>query len=300
MTKTEALRSGFIALAGRPNSGKSALLNTVIGMDLAVVTALPQTTRQTMRGIYTSASLQLVFIDTPGIHAGKHAINEAMLREARTALEGARVDCICYLVDLTRDYGREEALVAGLVTGARSPVLLIFNKADRCPQPAEKRDLFFGRFPGLQQNASIILSAIQPSSKETFLRAVDPFIKEGPLYFDADELTDAPMRFFAAEFLRKHIILNTRQEVPHAAFVEIEQYREREGRHVISAAIHVETGGQKGIIIGAGGGTLGTIRTGAQNELSRLAGCPVRISCHVKVTPGWRDNKRFLREHFLP
>jgi GTP-binding protein Era len=298
MTHTKTSRSGFIALAGRPNSGKSTLLNTVVGQDLAVVTALPQTTRQAMRGVYTSATLQLVFIDTPGIHAGKHGINKVMLREARNVLEEASVDCICYLVDLTRDYGEEEALVAGMVAGARSPVLLVFNKADQCSQPAEKQDLFFKRFPALQHSASVTLSAIQPTAKKAFLKAVDPFVKEGPLYFDRDELTDAPMRCFAAEFLRKHVILNTRQEVPHAVFVEIERYRELEGRHVIDAAIHVETGGQKAIIIGSRGTMIGTIRTGAQRELSRIAGCPVRLSCHVKVTPGWRDDRNFLREHF--
>jgi GTP-binding protein Era len=294
----QPFRSGFVTLIGRPNSGKSSLLNTVLGQELAAVTPLPQTTRRNLRGIYTDASMQIVFIDTPGIHKGKHEINEVMMREAREALSDAEPDCVCYLIDLARDFGEEEKFVATLVMAVRAPALLVFNKADQCKDAGAMQKRFLELFPGLSRAATVTLSATQRAAKGLFLAALSPFINDGPRYFDEETVTDAPMRFFAAEFLRKQVILNTREEVPHAVFVEIEAYHESEKGHDISAAIHVETNGQKGILIGKKGVMIGKIRSGAQKELARLAGCPVTISCHVKVSPGWRDNQNFLRDNF--
>jgi GTP-binding protein Era len=294
----QPFRSGFVSLIGRPNSGKSTLLNTVLGQELAPVTPLPQTTRRNLRGVYTEESLQIVFIDTPGIHKGKHGINRVMEREAQDALKEAHPDCVCYLVDLSREFGDEEKLVAALVQGAGAPVLLVFNKVDQCKEHEVHIGRFTKLFPAFAATPLIAISAINRSAKKAFLNGVAPFIKEGPLYFDNETITDASMRFFAAEFLRKHVILNTREEVPHAVFVEIENYRESESRHDINVAIHVETNGQKGILIGNKGFMIGKIRSGAEKELSRLAGCPVHLSCHVKVTPDWRDNKRFLQDNF--
>jgi GTP-binding protein Era len=291
-------RSGFVTLIGRPNSGKSTLLNTVLGQELAAVTPLPQTTRRNLRGIYTDSSMQIVFIDTPGIHKGKHEINDVMMREAQEALSDAQPDCVCYLIDLARGFGDEEKLVATLVLAVRAPVLLVFNKADQCAETDAKKKQFIELFPSLAAMHSVTIAAINPSAKKLFLAALSPFIKDGPRYFDEETVTDAPMRFFAAEFLRKHVILNTREEVPHAIFVEIETYRESDKGHAINAAIHVETNGQKGILIGKKGVMIGKIRSGAEKELARLAGCPVNISCHVKVSPGWRDNERFLKDNF--
>jgi GTP-binding protein Era len=294
----QPFRSGFVTLIGRPNSGKSTLLNTVVGQELAAVTPLPQTTRRNLRGIYTDASMQIVFIDTPGIHKGKHEINEVMVREAQEALNNAEPDCVCYLVDLAREFGEEEKFVAKLVLAVRAPVLLVFNKADQCKDTGAMQQRFLELFPGFSRAPSVTLSATQRAAKGLFLQALLPFINEGPRYFDDEAVTDASMRFFAAEFIRKQVILNTREEVPHAVFVEIETYRESEKGHDISAAIHVETNGQKGILIGKKGVMIGKIRSGAQKELTRLAGCPVTISCHVKVSPSWRDNQNFLRDNF--
>jgi GTP-binding protein Era len=291
-------KSGFVTLIGRPNSGKSTLLNAVLGQELAAVTPLPQTTRRNLRGVYTDASMQIVFIDTPGIHKGKHEINETMVREAQEALGDAQPDCVCYLIDLARDFGDEEKLVASLVQAVRAPVLLVFNKADRCNDVKAAHARFLKMFPGFSSMPSVILSAIRRDARSAFLDALRPFIRNGPRYFDDETITDAPMRFFAAEYIRKQIILHTREEVPHAVFVEIEEYRETEKGHTISAAIHVETNGQKGILIGKRGVMIGKIRSGAEKELAKLAGCPVTISCHVKVSPGWRDNGNFLRDNF--
>ncbi len=292
----QGFRSGMVALVGRPNSGKSTLLNTVLGTELTVVSSLPQTTRRTFRGIYTDASMQIVFVDTPGIHDGGHRYNKAMSAESRGVLRDRGIDVVAYLVDLGREFGDEEDAVAGAVSGAGAAVLVVFNKTDRCSDVEAKVRAFGARYPPLGSVHSVRVQATRAEAKEAFVAAVSPMLPEGPALFPADELTDENMRFFAAEYLRKGIIACTREEVPHACAVEILGYEERPGRHLVDAVIHVETDGQKGIVVGKGGGMLGRIRALAEVEMSRLAGLPVRYRTHVKVSPGWRDKPGFLRQ----
>lgn len=291
----KSFRSAIVALVGRPNSGKSTLLNTIIGEEVSIATPLPQTTRLAMRGIYTTDTMQLVFVDTPGLHQGKHQLNHAMLREAKRAIaEG--IDVLCYLVDISRDFREEEAFAAELVLSVKNiPVMILFNKADIVDNPESCIKKFYRLFPLLERLPSIVISARSKNAKEIFLAAIDTFIPEGPAYFDCENLTDSTMRSIAAEFIRKHIIAAVSREVPHAVFVEIESYRETGERHVIEATIHVETNGQRGIIIGKGGAVLERIRKGARADIARLAEMPVSLSCHVKVSPKWRDNAGFLR-----
>jgi GTP-binding protein Era len=295
----DLFRSGYVALLGRPNCGKSTLLNTILGEEISPATPLPQTTRQRLRGVYTRENLQIVFIDTPGIHSGGRRLNESMLDEAKDAAVEAGIDCLCYLVDLSREFGDEEALAASIVQKTRAPRLIVFNKADLCPEAEEKIRRFFTYFPNLKTAPTVTISATAGEGGKRFLSALDPFVKEGPRYYDEETITDASMRFFAAEFIRKHIILSTREEVPHAVFVEIESYKELAQRHEVNAVIHVETIGQKGIIIGRGGALIARIRTAAEKDLGKLIGCPASISCHLKVTPHWRDDRKFLRSQFL-
>lgn len=287
-------RSAFIAFVGRPNSGKSSLMNTILGEQISIVTSLPQTTRRNIKGIYSSETMQLVFVDTPGIHKGKHALNESMLKEASEAFSQDGIDLICYIVDLSRDFGDEEATVAGMIKKSKNKVLLIFNKTDMCENPDVKIGHFHELFPEFKAFPSIKISALEKESKDVFLNAVSPFIPEGPRYYDPESLTDENLRFFAAEYIRKQIILNTREEVPHATFVEIESYKETDERHTVDATIHVETIGQRGIIVGKKGVVIGKIRKAAEDELSLLVQVPVTITCHVKVSPKWRDNESFL------
>jgi len=300
-TAQKKFRSGFVVFVGRPNSGKSTLLNTVLGEEISPVTPLPQTTRRRISGVYTGPSTQIVFIDTPGIHQGGRRLNKAMLCEAENAARDDGIDCLCYIVDLSRDFGEEETLAAVIAQRSTAPRLIVFNKKDLCSSVQRESGRFFSLFPGLAGAPSVTISAVSPAAKKEFLDALAPFIKEGPRYFDEDTLTDADMRSLAAEFLRKHLILATRDEVPHAVFVEIESYRELERHHDIRAVIHVETTGQRGIIIGKKGALIARIRRNAEAEIGRLAGCPVSISCHIKVTPHWRDSKSFLRStRFFP
>jgi GTPase len=292
----EKSRSGFVALVGRPNCGKSTLMNTVLGENLAVVTPLPQTTRQNLKGIYSSDTVQIIFVDTPGIHQGSYSFNKSMVRESQRLLKHRDVDLICYLVDLSRPFGTEEDFVAQTVVGAGIPAVVVFNKKDLCPAPGQTIQAFFKRYPALQLKTHITVSALKAETKEQFLTMLVPMLPEGPKLFPEDDLTDADMRFFAAEYIRKQIILNTADEVPHAAFVEILQYQESETLHRVEAEIHVETDGQKAIIIGSKGALIKKIQKESALELQKLTGTPVSMVCHVKISPKWRNNEGFLRD----
>ncbi len=287
-------RSAFIALVGRPNCGKSTLMNTVLGQDLSIVTTMPQTTRKNLKGIYNAPGLQLVFIDTPGIHHGKHEFNKRMIDESATALSD-NADVACYLVDCARDFGEEEDVVARIVTKARTPRVILFNKKDICDDPSQVITMFCERYPALASAPSAMISAKEPEAKDVFLELLDPFITEGPAFFPSEDLTDANTRFFAAEYIRKQLIYNTKEEVPHAAFVDVTDYRETPGRHFVDATIYVETDGQKGFIIGAGGRLIRKIQTRAGEDLAKLTGIPASIRCHLRVQKDWRDDERFLK-----
>jgi len=289
-------KSAFVALFGRPNSGKSTLMNAVLQEQLSIVTPMPQTTRQNIRGIYTSEpeNTQIIFVDTPGMHRGKHTLN-ALMREQAVSAVSSGMDLICYIVDLSRDFGDEESDCASCAASASVPALIVFNKTDLCGDPDGKIAAFLSKYSELNNSPRIKLSALDPKSKDIFLEAVRPMVPEGPRYFDGDDLTDASTRTIAAEFVRKQIIINTREEVPHAVFVEIESYKETAQKHEIVAGIHVETIGQKGIIIGSKGALIEKIKKHARRDIEHLIGTKTALKLHVKVTPGWRDDNDFLR-----
>lgn len=290
--------SAFIALIGRPNSGKSTLLNSLLGEHLAIVSPMPQTTQRNMRGMVNRDDMQLIFVDTPGIHKGKHQLNKDMYNLSTSLLNDGDVDIICYMVDMTRDLGEEEDDIAEKVGKLTSPVVIVFNKADELTLPeAEKRKSDFNeKYENLSKLPQIMLSSISETSGEVFLEFIKPYISEGPKYYPDDELTDAPLRFLAAEYVRKQVINLTYEEVPHATFIEVTDYKESEERHEITADIHVETTGQKGIIIGAGGQTISKIRKGAEWKMRKLVGMKVKFKLFVKVTKHWRDKKEVLKD----
>ncbi len=293
-TTSPEFRSAFIALIGRPNSGKSSLLNTVLEENISIVTPMPQTTQRPVRGIYNGDGYQLVFIDTPGFHRGKHALNKSMYNLAVKIFSDAGIDILCYIVDLSRRFGREEAEIVRLVEEIKIPVCIVFNKMDLCKSVKSVTEQFYTEYPGLRQFPRVIISAVSPEAKVHFLDTIEPLLPVGPQYYPPDHITDANLRFFAAEFIRKQIIDLTCEEVPHASCVEIEDYKEYETGHEITATIHVETQGQKGILIGKKGSMITRIRKKAAEVLQLLTGSKVKITCHVKVSPGWRDNVQFL------
>jgi GTP-binding protein Era len=292
--ETSGFRSAFIAFVGRPNSGKSTLLNTILGENLSIVTPMPQTTQRNMRGIYNGDGYQLVFVDTPGIHKGRHKLNRSMYHQSTGIIRDAGIDLLCYLVDISRRYGTEEDDIAEMIGALKIPVCIIFNKTDLCKDEKNAVNSFFIRYPTLKSFPWIALSAISPKAKKSYLKLIEPFVPVGPRFYPDENITDSNLRFFAAEYIRKQVITNTFEEVPHAACVEILDYKEFENRHVITATIHVETRGQKGIVIGKKGKVIEKIKRQSQKELGQLAGVPVSITCHVKVSPKWRDNKQFL------
>ena len=289
-------RCGFIALIGRPNAGKSTLLNLLIGEELALATTLPQTTRKNLKGIYSDKNQQLIFIDTPGIHDGEHEINDRMMTEAIASFKNNNADCICYLVDLCRPFGAEEATASQLILKSKLPVLVVFNKADKVENVAAIQKDFYSKHPEFKTFPSITISAIRKEDRDAFLTAIAPIIPLGDAHFDPEDLTDATMRHFCAEAVRKHIILNTREEVPHSVYVEIVTYQEFDDHHDVDVTIHVETVGQRGIIVGKNGELIEKIRRRAQGEMKRLAGVPVKIKTHISISPDWRNNERFLKD----
>ncbi len=296
MDTINSFKSAFVAFIGRPNCGKSTLLNTIIGENLSIVTPMPQTTQKIMRGIYNGEGYQLVFVDTPGIHRGRHTLNKAMFRQSTKLFADAGIDIICYIVDLSRASGREEDEIAQMVADTKTAACILFNKTDLCETVENTIASFFSKYPKLSSLPSKAISAVSPSAKESFLKVIEPLLPFGPKYFPGDELTDSSLRFFAAEYIRKQIIELTHQEVPHAAYVEIQDYKEYADRHIVTANIHVETDGQKGIVIGKKGAIINQIKKRAEQELAKLTGTPVMIVYHVTVTPKWRDDKRFLGE----
>lgn len=290
--------SGFVAILGRPNSGKSTLLNAILGEQLAIVSPMPQTTQRNMRGIYNEENLQIVFVDTPGIHKGKHQLNHEMYNVSTSMLKDSGVDLICYIVDMSRDFGDEEDDIAAKVAKSIHPVVILFNKVDQLtiPEALEKQEDFKKRYPDLAAMPQLMLSAINETSGEVFISFLRNYIPVGPQFYPSDDLTDASMRFFAAEYIRKEIIGNTHEEVPHACYVEIMSYKESADLHEITADIHVESPGQKAILIGNKGSTISKIRKGAEWKMRGLTGVKCKIEIFVKVTRHWRDKKGFLKE----
>lgn len=292
--------SGFIAIIGRPNSGKSTLLNSILGEPLAIVSSMPQTTQKNMRGILNRDDMQLIFVDTPGIHKGKHGLNRSMYDLSISMIDDDGVDLVCYMIDLSRDFGEEEDGIAERVSriSGDKRAVIVFNKVDQftIPEVEEKKALFYERYPELGGFPNVMLSSVAENAGEIFVDFIKPYIPEGPQYYPEGDLTDANLRFFASEYVRKQIINITYEEVPHACHVEITDYEELDDMHTISADIHVETPGQKGIIIGDKGKNISKIRKGAEWRMRKLVGMKVKFNLFVKITPHWRDKKERLRE----
>ena len=291
-------KSAFLAIIGRPNSGKSTLLNSILGEQLAIVSAMPQTTQKNMRGIYNEENMQIIFVDTPGIHKGKHQLNHEMYNVSTNMINDSGINIIVYMVDLSRATGDEEDDIAKKITAIEKPVIIVFNKIDQLtlPEAEERIENFYNRYPDLKPFPNLMLSAMAKDSGEIFINFIRSYIPEGPQYYPEDDLTDASLRFFASEYIRKEIIANTRNEVPHASLVEITSYKEKENMHEIDADIHVETPGQKAIIIGNKGATISKIRKAAEWKLRGLTGVKCKLTIFVKITKHWRDKKSFLRE----
>jgi GTPase len=288
-------RSGFVAIIGRPNVGKSTLLNSILGEKIVITSDKPQTTRNRIRGIHNLPGAQMVFIDTPGIHRAASMLNRYMVDEALASIR--EVDVILFLVEADAPPGSQDSLVLELVGELTTPVVLIINKIDLVPKTAllESIDRFARLFPFREV---IPVSAATGDGVERVVAAVYDLLPEGPVYFPDDILTDLPERFIVAEIVREKVFRLTRDEIPYATAVEVESFKEREDGSLISitAVINVERDSQKGIVIGRKGEMLKKIGMQARREIEQLLDTKVFLELFVRVRKDWSENPRMLKE----
>lgn len=292
--ETENLRSGFVSIIGRPNVGKSTLLNALLGQKVSIVTPKSQTTRNRILGIKTMPGAQIVFIDTPGIHRPKHALGEIIVKTARAALKD--VDAVLFIVE-PRSPGGDEHSILKLLKGYKTPVILVINKMDAF----KKNEALpvIDEYSKLHPFKEIIpISALKGDGIDELLKSVVPLLPVGPKYYPDDLVTDQLERFMVAEIIREKVMYETEEEVPHSSAVEIVSWEEDEGRAVIiiNANIYIEKAGQKGIIIGKGGAKLKSIGSKARADIEGLLGSKVRLELWVKVRKLWRSDPSALRE----
>jgi GTPase len=289
----KAFRSGFVSLIGRPNSGKSTLLNALIGGKLAIVSEKPQTTRTSIQGVLTLENAQIVFLDTPGIHESTTLLNKHMMETVRSAL--ADRDVLLYLADSTLNFTDLDQKALGLLENVSAPALLVLTKADRLD---DKRRLLplIEQYKASREFADYIpISAVTGEGLDPLRRAILDRLPEGPPFFPPDHFTDQPERFLAAELIREKILRETRQEVPHSIAVLVDHWIETPRLTRISATIYVERPGQKAIVIGAKGATLKKIGTLARQDMESMFSRKIFLELTVKVRPDWRENREFLK-----
>jgi len=287
-------RSGFVAVVGRPNVGKSSLVNSYVGQKVAIVSKKPQTTRNRILGILTRSDAQVVFVDTPGIHRPLHKLGEYMVATAQRTIPDA--DAVLFVVDVCGLPREADRIVAGfLAQKCRSPVILVLNKMDLLPphkvQPHTEAYSALGAFDDW-----MMTSATRGDNLHELLTKIIMRLPMGPRYYPESQVTDVPERFIAAELIREQVLRFLHQEIPHAIAVVVEEFKERgPGMTYIAATIYVEKTSQKGIVIGAGGKTIKRIGTAARHEIRRMLNTKVFVDLRVKVQPKWRRDAAALR-----
>ena len=281
------MKSGFIGIIGRPNVGKSTLLNAIIGEKIAITTSKPQTTRNTIRGIYSQENLQMVFIDTPGIHKPKNKLGSFMTQQALRTFE--EVDAIVLIIDDELGKGPGDAYILDLLKDVKTPKILAINKIDT--MEPDKYQRVFEAYEAFNVFEKIIgISALSGKNVSVLIDSLGEFMKEGPAYFPTDMITDHPERFIVSEIIREKTLLYLDEEVPHGIAIEIESYQELEKLTKISAIIYCEKKSHKGIIIGKDGKKLKGIGKQARLEIEGLLGTKVFLEMWVKVRENWRDS----------
>ncbi|MBW6463326.1 MAG: GTPase Era [Dethiobacteria bacterium] len=287
-------RSGFVALVGRPNVGKSTLLNALVGEKVAITTDRPQTTRNQIRAVLTRPDFQIIFIDTPGLHRPRHKLGDSMVQVARAAMQ--EVDLVCFLVEASEAPGPGDRYIAEILQSVKSPKFLILNKIDLVS--ADKLSLrteTYGKLCDFQKH--FLLSALTQKKFESLIKSICDLMPEGPQFYPPDMITDQPERFVASEIIREKVIMLTRQEIPFSIAVVIEEMKPRENGDIldIRAEIYVERKSQVGIIVGKGGLLLKDAGTKARRELEALFGQHIFLDIRVKVKKDWRNREEDLR-----
>jgi GTP-binding protein Era len=293
-------RSGFVCILGRPNAGKSTLLNALVGEKLAIISPKPQTTRNRIQGVVHipkgkgKGGGQIVLIDTPGVHKPDSSLGRKMMVEVREALEGC--DLVFVIMDVTRKLDPRDEFALDLLRRSGTKAFLILNKVDLVREKSKLLPLI-EQYRKLYEFAEVIpISALKRKGLDVLLARVLAALPAGPAYFPEDQVTDQPARFMAAEMIREQVLLNTSEEIPYATTVIVDSFEEGERLTRIAATIYCEREGQKGILVGKGGQMLKKIGTAARIQIERMLGKKVFLELYVKAEPGWRDSRRFVDE----
>jgi GTPase len=290
-------RSGFVALIGRPNVGKSTLMNQLIGQKVAITSAVAQTTRNRLRGILTREDAQIIFVDTPGIHKPHHSLGEVLVKNAIAAINA--VDLVVFVVDSSVACGKGDLFIEDLLARSRSPVILGANKADLASEDLGKRTAVEQSYQNLAAAHKWpyqAFSALTGEGSEPLLSQLIQALEPGPYYYPPDLITDQPERFIMGELIREQILELTREEVPHSVAVTIERVEEDAKITRILATIHVERPSQKAILIGKGGTMMKEIGSQARQQIQKLIMGKVYLEIFVKVQPKWRESNLRLAE----
>ena len=289
----QEFKSGYVAVVGRPNAGKSTLVNRLVGEKVTIVTPRPQTTRNRIQGIVNHPNAQVVLIDTPGMHRPESALGKQMMGEVDAAIDA--VDIVALLLDASEEFGRGDRRAVERVQRFEGKRFLLLNKIDRVPKaellPMIETFAKMGTFDEI-----IPISALKGDGVDRVLEKVIEYLPSGVPQFPVDQYTDQPERFLAAEIVREKAMEATTQEVPHAVAVICDAFEETEKLIRIRAMIYVDREGQKGILIGSGGGTLKKIGTSARKELESILGTKIFLELYVKVLKNWRENPQIVRQ----
>ncbi|MGX6428354.1 GTPase Era [Levilactobacillus yonginensis] len=288
-------KSGFVAIVGRPNVGKSTFLNRVIGQKIAIMSNTAQTTRNKIQGIYTTDESQIVFIDTPGVHKPKSKLGDYMVQSAMSALN--EVDAVLFMVNAAEKRGAGDNFIIDRLKNVKAPIYLLINQIDQV-KPDDLLPVMEQYQKALPWKAVYPISALEGNNVDELLTGLVDQMPNGPQYYPADQVTDHPERFVVSELIREKIFMLTREEVPHSVAVEIESMKQKDEDHVrIEATIIVERPTQKGIMIGKGGSMLKKIGTMARQDIEHLLGSKVYLELWVKVQPNWRDKASLLKSY---
>lgn len=292
--QNNSFKSGFVSLIGRPNVGKSTLMNKVIGQKIAITSSKPQTTRNRIQTVYTDEEKQIIFLDTPGIHKAKNKLGEFMVGIAEKTL--SEVDLVLWLVEPTEYIGAGEQHIIELLKKSETPVVLVVNKIDK----VKKEELLgsLNAYSGAMEFDDIVpVSALTGENTSELMKVIAKYLPEGPMYFDEDTVTDQPERQICAELIREAALRKLSEEIPHGIAVVIESMKERPGGRLIDieATIICERDSHKGIIIGKQGAMLKKIGTAAREEMEALLGCKVNLKVWVKVKKDWRDSDVLMK-----
>jgi len=287
-------KSGFVGIVGRPNVGKSTLMNQLIGQKIAITSPIAQTTRNRLRGILTTPEAQIIFVDTPGIHKPQHQLGEVLVKNAQSAMHS--VDVLLFVVDSSVVIGKGDRFIAELATRCPVPVVLGLNKADQQGEMIAALDQGYQLLAETHQWEIVKFSALTGEGSAELLQNLIHRLEPGPYYYPPDLVTDQPEQFIMGELIREQILLLTREEIPHSTAIAIDQVIEEPTITRVLATIHVERSSQKGILIGKGGSMLKAIGTAARAQIQKLIAGKVYLELFVKVQPKWRQSTARLAD----